>query len=178
MCDSAQISQGLCTTIALHFAVPVVANAIASPVSIAKRDSHMNREISRRTLAQRLGGATDAKAVAEAAISIWHDASIRLAPVIGGQGVDVLLRRSLHIAGRTLPCLAVAGHAGSSSELLAVLQARLAGCETALAIEASNTFLVTFTELLASLIGQSLTERLLAPIWAPPLPTSEPESTS
>ncbi|HXE36900.1 MAG TPA: hypothetical protein VN639_00395 [Azonexus sp.] len=138
----------------------------------------MNREISRRTLVQRAGSGADAKAVADAAISIWHDARGRLAPVIGGQGVDVLLRRSLHIAGRTLPCLAVGGPAGSSSELLAALQARLAGCETALAIEAGAAFLVTFTELLASLIGESLTERLLAPIWVPPLSASEPESTS
>lgn len=138
----------------------------------------MNREISRRTLVQRAGSSGDAKAVAEATIAIWHDARVQLAPVIGGQGVDVLLRRSLHLAGRTLPCLAVAGHAGSSSELLATLQARLAGCETALAIEAGIAFLATFTELLASLIGQSLSERLLAPIWAPPLPASKPESTS
>ncbi|WP_265942463.1 hypothetical protein [Dechloromonas sp. A34] len=139
----------------------------------------MNREISRRTLVQRAGSGADAKAVADAAISIWHDARVRLAPVIGGQGVDVLLRRSLHLAGRTLPCLAVAGHAGSSTEeLLAALQARLASCETALAIEASDALFVTFTELLASLIGQSLAERLLAPIWAPPLPASKPESTT
>lgn len=138
----------------------------------------MNREISRRTLVLRAGGATDAKAVADATIGIWHDARARLAPVIGGQGVDVLLRRSLHIAGRTLPCLAVAGHAVSSSELLAALHARIAGCETALAIEASDALWVTFTELLASLIGQSLAERLLAPIWAPPLPASKPERTT
>jgi len=161
----------------LHFAVQVVANAIAVPCFDIKKGFPMNREISRRTLVQRAGSGADAKAVADAAISIWHDARVRLAPVIGGQGVDVLLRRSLHVAGRTLPCLAVAGHAGSSAELLAALQVRLAGCETALAIEASEAFLVTFIELLASLIGQSLTERLLAPIWAPPLPASKPEST-
>lgn len=135
----------------------------------------MNHETIRRKLAQRAGGAADAKAVAGAAISTWQAASVRLAPVIGGQGVDVLFRRSLHLTGKNFPWLAVAGHEGSNTALLASLQARLAGCGAGLAIEASAALLVTFTGLLESLIGESLTERLLAPVWAPPLPVSEQE---
>jgi hypothetical protein len=133
----------------------------------------MNHETIRRTLAQRAGGDADANAVAKAAISTWHEASARLSPVIGGQGIDVLLRRSLHVAGKTFPALPEPTHEARNNVLLANLQMRLAACETALAVEASNALLVTFTELMSSLIGESLTEHLLAPIWAPSLPASD-----
>lgn len=139
------------------------------------RDSHLNHETIRRKLAQCAGEAADASAVAEAAISTWHAVSLRLAPVIGVQGVDVLFRRSLHLTGKTFPWMVIAGYQASNKVLLDSLQVRVAGCEAALAIEASATLLETFTGLLASLIGESLTERLLAPVWAPPLPVSEQE---
>lgn len=158
-----------------------MSDQLISPCSEINEGSHLNHETIRRKLAQRAGGAADAKAVAEAAISTWQAASVRLALVIGGQGVDVLIRRSLYLTGKTFPWLAVAGgggHEANYEALLAGLQARLAGCETALAIEASAALLVTFTELLDSLIGESLTERLLAPIWASPLPVSEQESAA
>jgi hypothetical protein len=41
---------------------------------------------------------------------------------------------------------------------------------------AGTALLVTFTELLVSLIGESLSERLLAPVWAPQLLASAQES--
>jgi hypothetical protein len=133
----------------------------------------MNHETIRRTLVQRAGGDANANAVANAAISTWHEASDRLSPIIGVQGIDVLLRRSLHVAGKAFPTLAEPTHEVRNNVLLANLQVRLSACETALAIEASNALLVTFTELMSSLIGESLTARLLAPIWAPLLPASE-----
>lgn len=124
---------------------------------------------------QRAGSAADASAVAEASIITWHAVNLRLAPVIGVQGVDVLFRRSLHLTSKTFPWLVVAGYEGSNKVLLTSLQARVASCETELAIEASVALLATFSGLLESLIGESLTERLLAPIWMPPLPVSEQE---
>ncbi|HJV93942.1 MAG TPA: hypothetical protein VJ572_10695 [Azonexus sp.] len=126
----------------------------------------MDHEAIRRTLAHRSGDGADASAVAEAAISTWHQAAVRLAPVIGRQGVDVLFRRSLHLTKSTIPWLTMAVDDGDCAALLATLQASLADHEAAAALEASNVLLVNFTELLASLIGKPLTERLLAPIWA------------
>lgn len=136
-------------------------------------DIQMNQEAIRRTLAHRAGNAADAKAVAEAAISTWHQAAVRLAPVIGPQGVDVLFRRSLHLTKSTVPWLTMAMDDGDCAALLATLQARLAEREAAAAHEASYALLTNFTELLASLIGPPLTERLLAPIWAASPPSTE-----
>lgn len=127
----------------------------------------MNHEAIRKTLAHRAGDDADARAVAEATVSTWHQAAVRLAPIIGPQGVDVLFRRSLHLTGSSVPWLAPSIDENDCTALLASLQARLAGQEAAAALAASHALLANFTELLASLIGKALTERLLAPIWAP-----------
>src|SRR5438128_1114039 len=121
----------------------------------------MRREAIRRTLAQRAGNASDASAIAEATLSTWREVATRLAPVIGTRGVDVLFRRSLHITSKTFSCLAIAGDHKDSSVSLASFRARIENCEKVVAAEASNALLATFTELLATLIGESLTEQLL-----------------
>jgi hypothetical protein len=54
----------------------------------------------------------------------------------------------------------------------------LASQHTAAAAEAVYALLLTFTELLATLIGESLTERLLAPVWARPSLPSDQETVS
>lgn len=135
------------------------------------------REAIRGTLARSVGDSLDASAIAEATLGAWRQVADRLAPVIGARGVDALFSRSLHVTSKTFPWLAaMAGNDGSSAVLLTSLKARLAGQEPAAAAEASHALLVNFTELLATLIGESLTDRLLAPVWLPPSPESERET--
>jgi hypothetical protein len=129
--------------------------------------SDNRRKAIRRTLEERAGGAPDAAAVAEAAISTWHQVADRLAPVIGVQGVNVLFSRSLHLTSATFQWLVNAGDRGSNNAQLATLEARLAGCKPEISAEASYALLVTFTELLTTLIGEPLTDRLLNPVWEP-----------
>jgi len=136
----------------------------------------MRREAIRKTLAHHAGGAPDAGAVAEATLSVWHQVAGRLAPVIGTGGVDALFRRSLHLTSANFPWLAISDDAGNNAALLASFKARLASRETDTAVEAGHALLVIFTELLASLIGESLTERLLRPVWAPQPTASEQET--
>jgi hypothetical protein len=103
----------------------------------------------------------------------------RLAPVIGVRGVDVLFRRSLHLTSARFPWLVVAGdEAAGAAALLAALEARLTNRAPDVAAEASRALLVTFVELLAGIIGEPLTDRLLGAVWAPATPTSEPETES
>jgi hypothetical protein len=124
------------------------------------------------------GDARDASPVAEATLSIWQQVAARLALIIGGRGVDVLLRRALHLTNTAFPWLAIAEDHRNSAALLASLKARLAGREPDVAMEASITLLVTFTDLLVTLIGESLTDSLLRPVWASRSPPSEQETTS
>jgi len=143
---------------------------------MATTSDDLRREAIRGTLARSAGDSPDASAIAEATLNTWRQVTDRLAPVIGARGVDALFSRSLHVTSKTFPWLAMAGNDGSSATLLASLKLRLAGQETAAAAQASYSLLVNFTELLATLIGASLTERLLAPVWRPPSPESEQES--
>ena len=132
----------------------------------------------RTTLAHRAGGALDAHAVAEATISTWRQVDSLLAPVIGTQGVDVIFRRALYLTSKSFPWLASGEEYGESAVLLASLKARMEQrCDDDIA-EAGYSLLVCFTELLTTLIGEALTERLLAPVWDFPSLSSELEIES
>lgn len=141
-------------------------------------DNKSIQEAIRRTLMQRTGGAPDASTVSEAIISTWHQMADRLTPVIGVKGVDILFHRSLQLTCTTFQWLAISGSYKDSAALLADLKARLASRETKDAVEASYTLLVTFTELLVTLIGIALTERLLRPVWVPRSTVSAQETKS
>lgn len=130
-------------------------------------DNDQHREAIRRTLVQRAGDAPDTSAVAEALLSTWRQIATRLAPVIGARGVDAIFRRSLHLTSNVFPWLATAGEQADSTAPLIRFRACLEASEPAAAAEASYALLVTFTELLATLIGESLTDRLLSPVWTP-----------
>ena len=134
------------------------------------------RETIRITLARRAGEAPDASAVAEATFSIWHQVAARLVPVIGVRGVEVLFSRSMHLTSAAFPWLAIAEVKGGSGALLESVKTRLAGHEADTATEAGYTLLVTFTELLTIYIGESLSERLLGPVWVSTPPVSKRRS--
>jgi hypothetical protein len=135
-------------------------------------------EAIRVTLAQHARGLPDANATAEATAATWRLVVVQLAPVIGARGLDVLFNRALHQTSVAFPWLAVAVDRGGSASPLPSLMACLAGQATATATEASYTLLLTFVESLATLIGESLTTRLLASVWASPPLSSEQESAS
>ena len=136
------------------------------------------REAIRNSLAERAGGALDASAIAEATISTWHQVASQIIPVIGAGGVDVLFNRSLHLMCTAFPWLTIPDDHNHKDNvvLLATVKERLAVREPDAAAEASYTLLVNFVELLMSMIGESLTERLLSTVWEPP--SSELESRS
>lgn len=134
------------------------------------------REAIRTTLAHRAGGDPAASVVAEAITSTAHQVADLLTPVIGARGVAVIFRRSLYLTSKAFPWLTLGEEPqGSFADLLASLEARLAGRAADDAAEAGYTLLATFIELLTTLIGESLTELLLNPVWASPSPSSEQE---
>jgi hypothetical protein len=137
--------------------------------------SASRRKAIRRTLEERAGGASDATSIAEATVVTWSQIAERLAPVIGTKGVDVLLNRALHLASVAFPCLAGTGYQGDGVDQIAGLKARLAGCHPDVSIAAGYALLITFIELLTTLIGESLTWRLLNPVWSSPATASKQE---
>jgi len=135
----------------------------------------MNHEAIRRALLLQAGDAVEASAVATATVATWLEAAIRLTPVIGGEGVDMLFHRALQISAKDFPWLVVTTKKAGRTEMLVALQTHMSEREMEIALEASVALLAAFADLLAHLIGESLTDRLLGPIWAPPLPASEQE---
>lgn len=136
------------------------------------------REAIRRLLAHRAGVAPDAGRVAEAALGIWQQVADRLAPVIGVQGVAILFSRALHLTRTDFPWLALAGGHVESAAQLASLKARLAERDPDDATAASYSLLVNVIEILATLLGESLTERLLEPVWVSTPPSAAKETLS
>ena len=115
-------------------------------------------------LAGRTAPGASASEVAAATVTIWADIEFSLIPVVGTRGVDALYRRSLQVTGDAHPWMAAALSDGVRRDAdIATFAAILASQSGAIATDAANAFLQTFHDLLVSLIGASLTERLLRP---------------
>ena len=110
-------------------------------------------------------GANSAR-LADAVVAQWKAIDSALAPIIGGSGVAALYHRSLYLNAKTHPWLAHDRSADAFSMDLAALRSLLAGRDAAEAAAGSSALVQTFAELLASLVGASLAERLLGPVWA------------
>ncbi|PFG09663.1 hypothetical protein [Marinobacter sp. LV10MA510-1] len=131
-----------------------------------------------RAMEHQAEGALDAGAVDKTTIQTLLLVNVILTPVIGEVGVNVLFKRSLHLTSRTFPWLTMAENHGDTGDLLASLSARLAGRDTNEAVEASSALLVGFTELLATLIGDSLVKTLLGSLSASLAPSSNKHETT
>jgi len=119
-------------------------------------------------LAHRVGDDPTAAQIAAAMVAIWHDIDAALTPIVGKGGVAALYKRTLYLAGTAHPWLVLRRQDPSSGVDLVALKAVLSQQASAVAAAGSKDFLQTFHMLLASLIGPSLTERLLRSVWARP----------
>jgi len=117
-------------------------------------------------LVLKVGEGADAAQLADAMISTWLEIDAALRPILGQGGVAALYRRSLHLSIPAFPWLAGA-HDGVHGVMdLVTLKAVLSQQSSADAAAGGNTFFKMFHELLTSLVGHSLTERLLRAVWA------------
>jgi hypothetical protein len=140
-------------------------NYIFAAIQMTTGKTNPLRESMRTTPAQR-AGPLSAGATAEATAATWRLVAAQLAPVIGARGLEVLFSRALHMTSTTYRWLAVSEGRGGSADQLPSLAECLARQDPATAAEASHKLLLTFTDLLTALIGESLTTRLLAPVFA------------
>jgi len=121
----------------------------------------------RRTLAERHAHNAGTGAIAEAALGLASEVTDRLTPMIGSRGVDALVSRSLQLIAPAFPWLGLAGEHVDGSGSLASFKALLEVRDPVEATNAGVALLVAFTDLLATMIGAPLTDRLLDSIWAP-----------
>lgn len=106
--------------------------------------------------------------IVDAVLSQWGAIDRALDPIIGQRGVAALYHRSLKLTARHHPWLAGVPAGPLASVDLAALKAVLRQQTPERALDGSEAFFETFRELLASLVGSPLTERLLRSVWTPP----------
>jgi len=119
-------------------------------------------------LSSRVGNDADPALIAAAVLAIWEEIDDALTPVIGPLGLVALYRRTVRLAAAQHPWLAGRDEGVLTDTDPAVLKSVLARRNSAEAAAGGNAFLNTFHELLASLIGPSLTARLLRSVWDNP----------
>lgn len=117
-------------------------------------------------LANRVGQDANATQIADAMVATWQEIDAALTPIIGSGGVAALYKRSLYLTAAAHPWLAGTREGAQAAIDPAALKSVIAQQSSADAAIGSNALLQTFHQLLGSLIGPSLTERLLRSVWA------------
>jgi hypothetical protein len=132
----------------------------------------------KQPLANRVGPDADPQQIAAAVLAMWEEIDDALTPIVGPQGLVALYGRTVHLAAAQHPWLAGRDKGVLTHTDPAVLKSVLAQRSSADAAVGGNAFLNTFHELLASLIGPSLTTRLLRSVWELPSRGAAAQDTS
>ena len=106
-----------------------------------------------------------------------EDISAALTPIIGSRGVAALYKRSLYLTAQDHPTLLGLQEQVQAEIDPSPLMTALTPLSDTEATRIGGALLIAFYELISSLIGPSLTERLLRSLWDRPLsdpPASEP----
>ena len=88
-----------------------------------------------------------------------------LSPVLGRRGLEGMFKRSMHLASVTQPWLNASVDGFDLSADLTEIQGVLKRQSPELAARGGGLFLEQFHGLLTTLVGPSLTERLLRSVW-------------
>ena len=128
-------------------------------------DTRHVREVTTQPMA---ADGPDAMQPVAVAMSLWHNLHQTLSPIIGQRGVAALFKRSFYLTRDAHPCLAAACDRPDCPDALEALRTALLAQTDATAVAAHSAMLHTFENLLNTLIGPSLTERLLRPVLNQP----------
>ena len=104
--------------------------------------------------------------VGDAAIHLWEQVAAQIISIVGEDGFNSLYTRSVSLSQSTFPWLAASLQPPRADHRFAELQTSLEAQTPVQAIEANSLLLITFTDVLASLIGEQLTTRILRLAWS------------
>lgn len=122
------------------------------------------RDLPRHQLIERLMARHPEK-VADAAIDLWEQMATQIISIVGEDGFNSLYARSVFLAQPTFPWLTASSVAQQNDQRFAELKKGLEGQTPSQAREANSLLLLTFTGILAALIGEPLTTRILCSAW-------------
>ena len=101
----------------------------------------------------------------DAAINLWEQMATQLIALVGEDGFNSLYARSLFLTQSTFLWLAAGSPSLRTDRRFANLKNSLEGQTLAQAVKANSFLLITFTDILASLIGEQLTNNILRMAW-------------
>jgi hypothetical protein len=114
---------------------------------------------------------------AASTVATWQAVDAALRPILGGRGVAALYWRSLHLAAADHPWLVQDSVAVDPAMDLQTLAAAIGRQSPGEAAAGSRAALDKFHTLLVSLVGTSLTARLLASVPATRADTPKPQDS-
>ncbi|UKE70005.1 MULTISPECIES: hypothetical protein [Xanthomonas translucens group] len=120
-------------------------------------------------LARQAAVGIEASVVAASVAATWQQIEQALTPILGARGVAALFKRALFLTKGGFPWLHdafVAIEASSEHNALDIFRVVLSQQSAATAAAGAGAFLSTFHDVLISMIGATLTERLLQSVWA------------
>jgi len=103
--------------------------------------------------------------VAVTAIDLWEQMAAQIISIIGEGGFDSLYIRSVFLTRSTYPWLAAVLPKSKIGQRFTDLKISFEGQTPEQASAANSLLLITFTDILASLIGEQLTIRILRSAW-------------
>lgn len=126
----------------------------------------------RTTLAVRTRDGNGEGRIAPCVVALCAEIGAALTPIIGPRGVAALYKRSLFLTSQEHPALLDLQEKVQTELDLSPLMAVLTPLSDAEATLVGGALLISFYELISSLVGSSLTERLLRSLWD--RPSSDP----
>lgn len=104
------------------------------------------------------------ESVAGAAISLWEQLSVQIISIVGEAGFDSLYARSISLTQSAFPWLATS-RLPQTEHRFKDLEMQFEGQSPSQINTANTMLLITFTDILASLIGEQLTSSILRSAW-------------
>lgn len=130
------------------------------------------RDLPRHQLIERLMAQRTEKG-ADAAITLWEQMATQIISIVGEDGFNSLYARSVFLAQPTFPWLTPSALSQPNDQRFAELKKGLEEQTPSQAREANSLLLLTFTGILAALIGEPLTTRILCSAWGDEASTSK-----
>jgi len=103
--------------------------------------------------------------VVDASINLWETMATQIISIIGEGGFNSLYIRSVFLTQSTFPWFSASSLNPKITHRFAELKMGLEGQTPAQASKLNSLLLITFTDILASLIGEDLTTSILRSAW-------------
>jgi len=133
-----------------------------APMTVTTED---RKQMISRLLTREAGCAADPGALAEQVLWLWEQIAFHLTPLIGASGFQTLYARALHLAAPHCPGFSPIQSGKSIDLLFHTLKEDLRALAPDVAETCGNVLLNTFTDLVASMIGEALMAQILRSAW-------------